>query len=86
MDYFEINRISNSDLSRFKAEIILGEIYKRPEKATNFGKVFHVQLLEPHLPLETYGGVNYELINRLVDKVKKDSFCKNTSLMEKKKS
>ena len=76
MDYFEINRISNSDLSRFKSEVILGETYKRPEKATSFGKVFHALLLEPHLPLASYPGINYHLINRLVDKVKNDTFCK----------
>lgn len=76
MDYFEINRISNSDLSRFKWEIILGQPYKRPEKATHFGNAFHALLLEPHLPIETYAGLNYTLINRLVDKVKQDTFCK----------
>lgn len=76
MDYFEINRISNSDLSRFKSEVILGETYRRPEKATNFGKVFHALLLEPHLPIETYAGVNHTLINRLIEKVKQDTFCR----------
>jgi hypothetical protein len=75
MDYFEINRISNSDLSRFKSEIILGETYQRPEKATNFGKVFHGLLLEPHLPIETYPGIDYRLIDRLINKVKEDMFC-----------
>jgi hypothetical protein len=76
MDYFEINRISNSDLSRFKAEVILGDTYTRPERASNFGKAFHAQLLEPHLPAETYAGVNYTLISRLVDKVQQDDFCR----------
>ena len=75
MDYYQLNRISNSDLSKFKAEVILGKDYKLPEKAVEFGHAFHTRLLEPHLATETYTTVDYALVYRLVENVKKDSFC-----------
>jgi hypothetical protein len=76
MDYFEINRISNSDLSHFKSEVILDQTYRLPEKATNFGKAFHALLLEPQVATRHYPTVDYNLINRLVEKVRNEILCR----------
>jgi hypothetical protein len=75
MDYHQINRISNSDLSQFKSEVILGKEYRRPQKAFDFGNAFHAMLLEPHLPIKSYSSVDYCLVNKLVEKVRKESCC-----------
>lgn len=59
MEYFQINRISNSDLSKFKAEIVLRIEYKQPKNAFNFGSVFHAMLLEPELPSTKHTAIDY---------------------------
>lgn len=75
MDYYQIPKISNSDLG-IARNIILGKPQpKRPEKAFSFGTAFHEALLEPEkFNLESYfdKGIDIALLQRTVQRAKEN--------------
>jgi hypothetical protein len=77
MDYYAIKRVSNSALSRFKSEVVLGKPFHFPPKAAQFGEELHKLLFEPHLLTAPLPGLNYTLLQRLADKVQADAFCQS---------
>lgn len=77
MDYYAIPRISNSDLSRFKSEVILGQPYHFPPKAALFGNELHKLLFEPQLFTGPLPGLDYKLLEKLAGRVNEDTFCRS---------
>ncbi len=75
MTYYDIKRVSNSDLTRLKYQL-MGMEYRFSEKAYSFGSVLHEMLLEPG----SFGGipstVDHKLINTLFDQVAADKTCR----------
>jgi hypothetical protein len=76
VDYYRINRISNSELGRFLSEHILKKPRTLPQTAVDFGQVLHHVLLEPHTPPPAVGKINTRLLDRLHDRVYSSPFCR----------
>ena len=74
MDYRQIKRVSNSDLSRLKARL-LGENYHLPQKAIAFGSRLHETLLEPEKESTFSEDVNTDLLELLSKKVLTNKIC-----------
>jgi hypothetical protein len=75
MDYYQIRRISNSDLTAFKHKL-LGMPQKLPTKALSFGTALHTLLLEPHKMGALPADVDEGLLNRLGATVLADRQCR----------
>ncbi|MBD0259566.1 MAG: hypothetical protein ICV83_27925 [Cytophagales bacterium] len=75
MDYYNIRRISNSDLTAFKHKL-LGMPQKLPTKAISFGIALHTLLLEPEKMGELPTDVDEGLLNRLGATVLADKQCR----------
>lgn len=75
-NYRKIPRISNSDLTEFKYKLF--NIERRiPLKAFAFGSAFHQLLLEPHKGIKDLSpGVDFELVERLIQAVKASRLCR----------
>ncbi len=75
MDYYQIRRISNSDLTAFKHKL-LGIPQKLPAKAISFGIALHTLLLEPEKLEVLPAGVDGQLLKRLGETVLADKQCR----------
>ncbi len=76
MSYYQLHRISNSDLSI--AEHILNNTpYQKPEAAFRLGGAFHELLLEPEkFRTESCEGLDIKLLYRMYRTVLANQFCK----------
>ncbi|MBC8110025.1 MAG: hypothetical protein H7Y04_03090, partial [Verrucomicrobia bacterium] len=72
--YFQLRRVSNSDLSKFKAQLA-GENYHLPAKATAFGSALHEILLEPEQNSTIAEDTDTELLQLLSEKVLNNKIC-----------
>jgi hypothetical protein len=75
MDYRQIKRVSNSDLSRLKAQL-LGQSFKLPQKAVAFGSTLHETLLEPEKETIIPEDTDTNLLELLSKKVLNNKICK----------
>ncbi len=75
MNYFEIKRVSNSDLTKLKYHL-MGMEYRYSQKAYSFGTVLHEMLLEPDTFQGVPENVDQKLAQRLLKGVLSDKMCK----------
>lgn len=75
IDYRNIPRISNSDLTAFKNKLF-GIDFKIPEKAFAFGSAFHQLVLEPQVSHALPQEIDIALLQRLAGKVRQHRMCK----------
>jgi PDDEXK-like domain of unknown function (DUF3799) len=68
MNYYQIKRVSNSDLSRLKAQFA-GKTIWYSQQAMSFGKALHEVLETPDVSQAPVQGVDNQLIKQLADKV-----------------
>ncbi|WKN44902.1 PD-(D/E)XK nuclease-like domain-containing protein [Tunicatimonas pelagia] len=77
MDYYQLPRISNSDLT-IAMHIITGTPYEKPETAFRFGGVFHELLLEPEkFRTESCDGLDIPLLYRMYRTVLGNQYCQH---------
>ena len=80
MSYYQLPRISNSDLT-IAAHILQGIPYQKPETAFRLGGAFHELLLEPEkFRTESCEGLDINLLYRMHRTVVSNQYCK--SLLE----
>nr|WKN38685.1 PD-(D/E)XK nuclease-like domain-containing protein [Tunicatimonas sp. TK19036] len=76
MSYYQLPRISNSDLS-IAMHMLTGAPYEKPESAFRFGGVFHELLLEPEkFRTESCHGLDINLLYRMHRTVLSNHYCK----------
>ena len=81
MSYYQLPRISNSDLT-IAAHILQGLPYEKPETAFRLGGAFHELLLEPEkFRSESCEGLDINLLYRMHRTVVSNQYCK--SLLDK---
>ena len=77
MSYYQLPRISNSDLT-IAAHILQGIPYQKPETAFRLGGAFHELLLEPEkFRTESCEGLNISLLYRMHRTVVSNQYCKS---------
>ena len=77
MSYYQLPRISNSDLT-IAAHILQGIPYEKPETAFRLGGAFHELLLEPEkFRTESCEGLNIALLYRMHRTVVSNQYCKS---------
>ena len=77
MSYYQLPRISNSDLT-IAAHILQGIPYQKPETAFRLGGAFHELLLEPEkFRTESCEGLNIALLYRMHRTVVSNQYCKS---------
>ena len=75
MNYYQLPRISNSDLT-IAAHILQGIPYQKPEAAFRLGGAFHELLLEPEtFRTESCEGLNITLLYRMHRTVMSNQYC-----------
>ena len=76
MSYYQLARISNSDLT-IASHILQGIPYQKPETAFRLGGAFHELLLEPEkFRSESCEGLNISLLYRMYRTVVSNQYCK----------
>ena len=76
MSYYQLPRISNSDLT-IAAHILQGIPYQKPETAFRLGGAFHELLLEPEkFRTESCEGLDIALLYRMHRTVASNQYCK----------
>ncbi len=76
MDYYQLPRISNSDLT-IAMHLLTHTPYEKPEAAFRFGGVFHELLLEPEkFRAESCEGLDISLLYRMQRTVIANQYCK----------
>ena len=76
MSYYQLPRISNSDLT-IAAHILQGIPYQKPETAFRLGGAFHELLLEPEkFRSESCEGLDISLLYRMHRTVVSNQYCK----------
>ena len=77
MSYYQLPRISNTDLT-IAAHILQGIPYEKPETAFRLGGAFHELLLEPEkFRTESCEGLNIALLYRMHRTVVSNQYCKS---------
>ncbi len=77
MSYYQLPRISNSDLT-IAAHILQGIPYQKPEAAFRLGGAFHELLLEPEkFRTESCEGIDIALLYRMHRTVVSNQYCKS---------
>ena len=77
MSYYQLQRISNSDLT-IAAHILQGIPYQKPEAAFRLGGAFHELLLEPEkFRTESCDGLDISLLYRMHRTVMSNRYCKS---------
>ena len=77
MLYYQLSRISNSDLT-IAAHILQGIPYQKPETAFRLGGAFHELLLEPEkFRTESCEGLDISLLYRMHRTVVSNQYCKS---------
>ena len=77
MSYYQLPRISNSDLT-IASHILQGIPYQKPETAFRLGGAFHELLLEPEkFRTEACEGLNISLLYRMHRTVVGNQYCKS---------
>ena len=77
MSYYQLPRISNSDLT-IAAHILQGIPYQKPETAFRLGGAFHELLLEPEkFRTESCEGLDIALLYRMHRTVVSNQYCKS---------
>jgi hypothetical protein len=77
MSYYQLPRISNSDLT-IAAHILQGIPYQKPEAAFRLGGAFHELLLEPEkFRSESCEGLDITLLYRMHRTVISNQYCKS---------
>jgi hypothetical protein len=73
--YYQIKRISNSDLSIAK-HLIMGTPFRKRSRAFDFGTLLHQALLEPHLlQSSSYALKHHKLLQRCLYRIRQDPEC-----------
>ncbi len=77
MSYYQLHRISNSDLT-IAEHLLSGTPYQKPEAAFRLGGAFHELLLEPEkFRAESCRELDFKLLYRMYRTVMANQFCKD---------
>src|SRR5687767_145647 len=78
--YYQVKRISNSDLHLAK-HLIMGTPLRKATNAFHFGSALHQLLLEPHLVQQAnLGNLNHKVLQRCLYRIRQSREC--MSLLE----
>jgi hypothetical protein len=77
MSYYQLHRISNSDLT-IAEHLLQGKPYQKPETAFRLGSAFHELVLEPEkFRAESCRGLDIALLYRMYRTVLANQYCKD---------